>query len=264
MSKVSTMNRASLRDVVSPEEWKLRCDLAALYRLVAFHRMTDLIFTHISVRVPGEQECFLINPYGMAFGEIRASDLVKIDIDGKIIDDGVQSPYGVNQAGFVIHSAIHRHRHDILCVVHTHTAAGIAVSIHKDGLLPISQQALKFRGHLAYHSYEGIALDMEEQDRLVADLGTHRAMILRNHGLLVCGRTIPEAFDHIYFLERACDIQVRAGAFGMDNIAIPSEAVQERTAAQWRMGDAEVRYFCEMAWQAALREAGIAQSDTYS
>jgi ribulose-5-phosphate 4-epimerase/fuculose-1-phosphate aldolase len=258
------MNRADIRQIVSEQEWKLRCDLAALYRLLAFHRMTDLIFTHISMKLPGEDDSFLINPYGMAFGEIKASDLMKVDKDGNLIDDGVESPYGINKAGFVIHSAIHCHRPDVLCVVHTHTAAGVAVSAQKRGLLPLSQHALKFQGHLAYHSYEGIALDETEQASLIADLGPHRAMILRNHGLLVCGRTAAEAFDHIYFLERACEIQVKAGALGYDEIDLPSVQAQQKAARQWRMHEPEVRDFCELAWQAALREAGIAASSAYS
>jgi len=256
------MDRAQMKQVVSAEEWKLRCDLAALYRLVAHYRMTDLIYTHISARVPGEGEVFLINPYGMVFSEIKASDLVKIDIDGNLVDEGFDSPYAVNKAGFVIHSAIHRARQDVACVVHTHTAAGVAVSAQTHGLLPISQHALKFHGCLSYHKYEGVALDLDEQQRLVADLGENRAMILRNHGLLVCGRTIPEAFDHIFYLERACDIQVKACAAGMDHIEFPDEAVRAHTAGQFAM-KGPVKPYYELAWQAALREAGIAASDAF-
>lgn len=257
------MARLQMKQTVCEQEWKLRCDLAALYRLVAHYKMTDLIYTHISVKVPGERETFLINPYGMLFSEIKASDLLKIDIDGNQIDDGVHSPYAVNKAGFVIHSAIHRARADALCVIHTHTAAGVAVSAQKDGLLPISQHALKFYDCLSYHKYEGVALDLDEQQRLVADLGANRAMILRNHGLLVCGRTIPEAFDHIFYLERACDIQVKAGALGFDHIDFPDESVRMHTAGQFNM-KGEVKPYYELAWQAALRDASIASSDVYS
>ena len=175
---------------MSDEEWQVRCDLAALYRLVAHYKMTDWIYTHISARLPGPDHHFLINQYGVLFEEMTASDLVKIDLDGNIIEEAHHagmSPRQVNAAGFCIHSAIHMARHDIMCVIHTHTAAGIAVSAQKRGLMPISQHALKFYGHLAYHGYEGIALDLDERDRLVHDLGEHRAMILRNHGLLAGG-----------------------------------------------------------------------------
>lgn len=194
---------------VSEEEWKIRCDLAALYRLVAHFRMTDFIYTHISARVPGPEHHFLINKYGVLFHEMRASDLVKIDLDGNVVEEGAESK-PVNAAGFTIHSAIHMAREDAHVVVHTHTEAGIAVSAQRQGLLPISQHALKFYGHLAYHDYEGIALDLDERERLVKDLGTHNAMILRNHGLLVTGASIPEAFNNLFRLERACELQVMA------------------------------------------------------
>ncbi len=233
----------------SEAEWQLRCDLAALYRLVAHHRMTDWIYTHISVRIPGPENHFLINQYGVLFDEMRASDLVKIDLDGNIVQDEAGSRR-VNAAGFCIHSAIHMARHDLSCVVHTHTAAGIAVSAQKQGLLPISQHALKFYGHLAYHGYEGIALDLDERDRLVRDLGPHKAMILRNHGLLVGGRTIPEAWHNIYYLERACQAQVQALAGGSE-LVLPPEEVRQHTAAQFNRADALEHY--EMAWQSALR-----------
>ena len=256
--------RAQMREYVGEAEWAMRCELAALYRLVAHHRMTDLIFTHITAKIPGDDLTFLINPYGMLFSEIKASDLIRIDIDGNTVDDRFESPYGVNRAGFVIHSAIHGVRHDITCVLHTHTAAGVGVSAQKGGLMPISQHALKFYGHIGYHRYEGIALDLDEQKRLVADLGMHRAMILENHGLLVCGRTIAEAFDHIFYLERACQIQIAACSKGADHIIIPSEAVCAHTAAQFRMNDPEVRPHVTLSWNAALRDAGIATSDTYA
>jgi ribulose-5-phosphate 4-epimerase/fuculose-1-phosphate aldolase len=235
---------------ISEEEWKIRCDLAALYRLVAHFRMTDLIYTHISARLPGPEHHFLINDYGVMFHEMRASDLVKIDLEGNIIETAGQSKQ-VNAAGFTIHSAIHMARPDILCVVHTHTAAGIAVSAQKHGLLPISQHALKFYGHLAYHDYEGIALDLDERERLVADLGEHRAMILRNHGLLVAGRTVPEAFDHIYFLERACQAQVAALSGGAE-IVLPPEEVRQHTAGQFNRSEGTTAHY-ERAWNASLR-----------
>jgi ribulose-5-phosphate 4-epimerase/fuculose-1-phosphate aldolase len=215
-----------------PEEWQVRCDLAALYRLVAHHRMTDLIYTHISARLPGPEHHFLINRYGVLFHEMRASDLVKVDLDGNVLENEPASRK-VNAAGFTIHSAIHMAREDLMCVVHTHTSAGIAVSAQKHGLLPISQHALKFYGRLSYHGYEGIALNLDERERLVADLGpTNKAMILRNHGLLAAGRTIPEAWGQIYYLERACQAQVAALAGGSELI-LPPEEVRLKTAAQF-------------------------------
>ncbi len=209
------LNLSGVVNGVSAAEWQIRCDLAALYRLVAHHRWTDFIYTHLSARLPGPQHHFLINKYGVNFHEMRASDLVKIDVDGNVVEEERSLGGGnVNAAGFTIHSAIHMAREDLMCVVHTHTAAGIAVSAQKDGLLPLSQHACKFYGRLAYHGYEGIALDLNERDRLVADLGQHKAMILRNHGLLVGGTSIPEAFLYIYMLERACAAQIDALAGG--------------------------------------------------
>ncbi|GAB5095505.1 class II aldolase/adducin family protein [Caballeronia sp. HLA56] len=237
----------------SKEEWALRCDLAALYRVIAHFRWTDMIFTHISARVPGPEHHFLINKYGVLFDEMRASDLVLIDSEGRAVDPAAQDypeRFLVNPAGFTIHSAIHMARHDVVCVVHTHTAAGAAVSAQKQGLLPISQHALKYYGHIAYHDYEGIALDLAERDRLVNDLGLHNAMILRNHGLLTCGSSIPSAFQEMYFLERACEIQLRALAGGGE-LNLPSQKVCETTAAQYRRDESEG--IIALQWQAALR-----------
>jgi ribulose-5-phosphate 4-epimerase/fuculose-1-phosphate aldolase len=234
---------------VSEEEWKIRCDLAALYRLIAHHRWTDFVYTHISARLPGPQDHFLINQYGVLFHEMRASDLVKIDLHGNVVEDGAQSRR-VNAAGFTIHSAIHMARPDLQCVVHTHTQAGIAVSAMRDGLLPISQHALKFYGRLAYHGYEGIALDIDERERLVADLGAHKAMILRNHGLLMGGTSIPEAFHMTYMLERACAAQVAALAGGQ-TLVYPPEEVCRHTAEQFRMMENDEHY--SWMWETALR-----------
>ena len=236
---------------VSEEEWRIRCDLAALYRLVAHHRWTDFIYTHISARLPGPDHHFLINKYGVNFHEMRASDLVKIDLHGNVVEDGDKSSRRVNAAGFTIHSAIHMARPDLMCVVHTHTAAGIAVSAQKDGLLPISQHALKFYGRLAYHDYEGIALDLEERERLVHDLGQHKAMILRNHGLLVGGTSIAEAFHMIYMLERACAAQVAALSGGREQIVLAPHEVGLHTAEQFRKQENDEHY--AMVWDAALR-----------
>ena len=234
---------------VSSEEWQVRCDLAALYRLVAHFRMTDLIYTHLSARLPGPDHHFLINQYGVQFHEMRASDLVRIDLDGNIVQDGASSRQ-VNAAGFCIHSAIHMARPELSCVIHTHTAAGMAVAAQKHGLLPISQHALKFYGHLAYHGYEGVALDLDERDRLVRDLGTHDAMILQNHGLLVAGRTIPEAFHNIYYLERACQAQIAALSGGTE-LVTPPEAVRVHTAEQFQREGRLEHY--EMMWDSCLR-----------
>ncbi len=237
------------RSRISGAEWDTRCDLAALYRLLAHFRMTDLIDTHISARVPGEEGLFLINRYGVLFHEMRASDLIKIDHEGNAVDSRY-GPESVNRAGFNIHSAIHAARPDVSCVVHTHTSAGIAVSAQEEGLLPISQHALKFYRRLGYHDYEGIALNPEERDRLVHDLGLHMAMILRNHGLLAAGRSIAEAFNQIYFLERACQAQVQALAGGRP-LRRPPQAVCELTAQQ---SDKEIdQQLHLLGWRSALR-----------
>jgi ribulose-5-phosphate 4-epimerase/fuculose-1-phosphate aldolase len=233
-----------------PTEAQVRHDLAALYRLIAHFKMTDLIDTHISARVPGPEHHFLINRYGVLFHEMRPEDLVKIDTDGNPVDPGDADTNRVNAAGFTIHSAIHMARHDLACVIHTHTADGMAVACRKKGLLPITQHALRFYDRLGYHDYEGIALDLAERERLVADMGTHKAMILRNHGLLAAGRTIPEAFVNIYFLERACQAQVKA-TMGGDELVYPSAEVCERTARQFERPTAMA--YCERVWKAALR-----------
>ena len=198
-------------------ESQLRVDLAACYRLVAMYGWDDLVFTHISARIPGDEHHFLINPYGMLFDEITASSLVKVDAEGNKLSS---SPYPVNPAGFVIHSAVHAARHDVVCVLHTHTPAGIAISAQKAGLLPISQQASIALTSLGYHDYEGIALRDEEKPRLVHDLGKNAALILRNHGLLTVGRTIADAFVTMFTLQRACEIQVLAQAGGGELVSV--------------------------------------------
>ncbi|HEY0295293.1 MAG TPA: class II aldolase/adducin family protein [Bordetella sp.] len=237
---------------VIDSEWTTRCELAALYRLVAHFRMTDMIDTHISARVPGHQDQFLINRYGVLFHEMRASDLVKIDHQGKVIETGRSAEETrVNAAGFTIHSAVHMARHDLNFVIHTHTAAGIAVSAQEHGLLPISQHALRFYGKLSYHDYQGIALDLEERESLVADLGpTNKAMILRNHGLLGAGRTASGAFQEIYFLERSCQAQV-AALSGSQQLRYPSETVCQRTAGQYK-GE-ETGFYGDIFWSGCLR-----------
>ena len=208
---MNTTTNSEVRSLVSAEEWQLRVDLAACYRLVALYGWSDLIFTHISARIPGPEHHFLINPYGLMFDEITASSLVKVDMQcNKLID----SPYPVNPAGFVIHSAVHEVRDDVQCVLHTHTRAGVAVSAQKNGVLPISQQSTFVLASLAYHGYEGVAFRDEEKPRLQADLGQANFLMLRNHGLLTCGKTIADAFLAMYTFEAACKIQIDAQAGG--------------------------------------------------
>lgn len=208
---------AAVRDMVSSDEWQARLDLAAAYRLVALFGWDDLIFTHISARVPGPEHQFLINPYGMMFDEITASSLVKIGLDGKKVMD---SSYDINPAGFTIHSAIHAAREDAMCVMHLHTRHGVAISAQKQGLLPISQQSLFALASIAYHDYEGLALNEGEKPRLVADLGNKNNLILRNHGLLTIGSSAAEAFLAMYNLERSCEIQLMAEAGGTELVEI--------------------------------------------
>jgi len=274
---VRTLSKPSvpLRERVDATEWGIRVDLAACYRLAAHFRLTDLIYTHISARVPGAiepsarppegglapprgdgaqrqggpatQEYFLINAYGQLFEEITASSLVKVTLDGEIIDD--ETGLGINPAGYVIHSAIHGARHDVGCVMHTHTGAGLAVAAQRQGLLPLTQHAMRFSGCLSYHDYEGIALDSDEQQRLIGDLGANNAMILRNHGLLTCGATVAQAFDAMYYLERACQAQVGAMAGGVE-LNVPPPSVAAKVARQFtRPG----RTAPENAWAALLR-----------
>lgn len=243
---------------MDPQEWKLRCDLAALYRLVAHFRMTDFVYTHISVRLPGPEHHFLINKYGVLFHEMRASDLIRIDQDGNVVDSHAHPSAMVNAAGFCIHSAIHMSNTALSCVIHTHTAAGIAVSAQRQGLLPISQHAMRFYGRLGYHDYEGVALDFSERERLVRDLGPHKAMILHNHGLLVCGESIQEAFQLTYMLERACQIQVQAQSGGVELIC-PPESIRQLVAAQFDEKVKDAHY--QMAWQTALRLVASDQPD---
>jgi ribulose-5-phosphate 4-epimerase/fuculose-1-phosphate aldolase len=239
----------------SPQEWQLRQELAACYRLIAHYRMTDLISTHISLRIPGPEHHFLINPYGLFFEEITASNLVKIDLDGNKVE---ASHYPVNPAGFVIHSAIHRAREDAQCVLHTHTKAGCAVAAQECGLLPVNQISLEFYGRVGYHEYEGIALDFSEQQRLVADLGDHSVMILRNHGLLTVGDSVKQAFLRMYYLEKACEIQIAAQAGGA--LRYPPDEVCRRTEKQFNEpgqnvaeGELSDPDAVNFAWAALLR-----------
>jgi ribulose-5-phosphate 4-epimerase/fuculose-1-phosphate aldolase len=246
-AEVLQLAPADVRERVTAEEWEARVNLAACYRLAAHFRMTDLIYTHISARVPGPDHHFLINAFGLLWDEISASTLVKITLDGDIVDDPTGN--GINRAGYVIHSAVHRARPDVDCVMHTHTASGIAVSAQEDGLLPLSQHSMRFTDSIAYHDYEGLALDLGEQERLVRDLGTHKAMILRNHGLLTCGASIAEAFDLMYYLERACQAQVAAMA-GEAKLRMPPREVAQKTAEQFRNLPYKAN---KVEWKAMLR-----------
>src|SRR6266446_6211794 len=222
MTSIS-LNVPSLKGKVSAEEWAARVDLAAAYRLVSLYKWEDLVFTHITLRVPDAEDQFLINPYGVFFDEITASSLVKIDLKGQKID---HSPFEVNPAGFVIHSAIHAARHDAKCVLHTHTLNGVAVSAQRGGLLPISQHSMFSLGSLGYHDFEGPALNDDEKPRLVADLGDKTSLILRNHGLLTVGETVADAWVAMYYLEASCAIQVRAQSGGGERIPVPKEIIE--------------------------------------
>jgi ribulose-5-phosphate 4-epimerase/fuculose-1-phosphate aldolase len=242
------MSIVEMRQDAESAEWRQRVELAACYRLLAHFKMTDLIYTHSTVRVPGEQGHFLINPYGLRWEEITASSLVKINVDGEKIG---RSPHPVNPAGFTIHSAVHMARHDAACVIHTHTKGGMAVAAMKDGLLPLNQIALQFYGRIGVHDYEGIALDLDERQRIIADLGDKSALLLRNHGLLTVGRSVAEAFQLMYYLNLACDVQVATLSAGAE-LVMPSREVCEKTAAQYDRGnldDGEIG----LEWAAHLR-----------
>ena len=230
MSFAHSLDRRRTADApMSEAEREVRVDLAACYRLAARLGWDDLVYTHISARVPGPGHHFLINPFGMSFNEITASSLVKIDLDGSIVGD---SAYGVNRAGFVIHGAIHETRPQVGCVIHNHTENGMAVSMLKGGLQPVSQHAMMFYDRLGYHDYEGIALDPPERERLVRNLGNHGSMILRNHGFLTTGATVAEAFVRMFNLEKAAGAQLKAMASG-EPLVVPPPEVCERTARQF-------------------------------
>ena len=241
------MHIPSLKEVVSAEEWQLRVDLAACYRLVAAYGWSDLVFTHVSARIPGPEHHFLINPYGLMFDEITASSLVKIDQNCTKLSD---SPFPVNPAGFTIHSCIHDARDDAGCVLHTHTRAGIAVSAQKGGVLPLSQQSTFVLGSLAYHDYEGVALNEAEKPRLQADLGAANFLMLRNHGLLTVGKTIPDAFLSMYTFENTCRIQIDAQAGG--ELIHVNPKIVEGIGAVMKVATAGMG--AALAWPALLRK----------
>jgi ribulose-5-phosphate 4-epimerase/fuculose-1-phosphate aldolase len=239
----------SIRDEVSPEEWQVRIDLAACYRLVDRYGMSDLIYNHITARVPGPEHHLLINLYGVLYKEITASSLVKIDLEGDIVWKP-DTDYGINKSGYVIHGAIHRARKDVTCVMHTHTPAGMAVAAMKGGLLPLTQTSIRFVGHIGYHDYEGPATDLAERERLVRDLGPHDAMILRSHGLLTCGATIQQAFNTMYQLEMSCRAQVDAMAARTD-LLIPPKEILAKTAHLYQPETR--RPYGVLEWPAMLR-----------
>lgn len=233
MAQVSIARATAPAAAIGDEERTARIDLAACYRLIAHYEMDDTFATHISLRAPGAEEHFLINPYGLLFSQVTASNLVKVDLDGTIVQD---SPYSINPAGFVIHSAIHAVRPDVKCIIHTHTVAGMAVACLEDGLLPLSQKSMRFYNRIAYHDYEGKADDLDERDRLVRDLGDRNAMILRNHGLLVCAPTVGRAFRMMFNLEKSCKTQLAAMATGAPLIRL-SANLMEHAAGQFDRDD---------------------------
>jgi ribulose-5-phosphate 4-epimerase/fuculose-1-phosphate aldolase len=246
MADGSVAGVVSLQGKVSAEEWQVRVDLAALYRLVALHGWDDLIYTHISGRIPGPEHQFLINPYGMLFEEITASSLVKIDLDGAILQD---TSYFINPAGFTIHSAIHAAREDARFVMHLHSDQGVAVAAQKDGLLPLSQHALIVIPRLAYHDYEGIALNLDERERLVADIGDKDLMLLRNHGTLSVGESAADCWMGMFYLERACRQQVMALSAGRENVLIAPAAARDEVKMQTARGIGG-----KLAWAGCLRK----------
>jgi ribulose-5-phosphate 4-epimerase/fuculose-1-phosphate aldolase len=248
MALMTEQHLTNVRNQVSTAEWEQRVALAAAYRLVAYFRWDDLVFTHLSARVPGRDHHFLINPYGMTFDEITASSLVKVDLAGRKVMD---SPYEINPAGFTIHSAIHAARKDAQCVLHVHSLNGAAVSAQKNGLLPISQQSMFVLSSLAYHDYEGVALREDEKPRLVRDLGSKRYFMLRNHGLLTVANNVPDAFLQLYTFESACMIQVRAQAGNGELIAIDPRII---ATAQQQAETVTNEAGAALAWPALLRK----------
>ncbi len=247
----------SIRNNVSAQEWQTRLDLAACYRLVDLYGMSDLIYNHITARIPGTEH-LLINLYGLLYKEITASSLAKIDVEGNIVRKP-DTDYGINVSGYVIHGAIHKARPDVACVLHTHTRAGMAVSAMTCGVLPLSQTSIRFTGHIGYHDYEGPAIDLDERERLVRDLGPHDAMVMRNHGLLTCGATIQQAFNTMYQLELSCRSQVDAMA-ARTELTMPGENVLAHTAHLYQPGAR--RPYGVLEWPAMLRLLAAEQQNS--
>jgi ribulose-5-phosphate 4-epimerase/fuculose-1-phosphate aldolase len=248
MTATALKTRKSVREQVSKEEWDTRVNLAACYRLMAEFGMVEMVANHISARVPGSHNEFLINPYGMLYEEMTASCMIRIDIDGKVLFN--PTDYDVNEAGYVIHSAIHAARHDVDCIIHTHTLAGMAVSAMKCGILPIAQSSMRF-SDIGYHDYEGVALRLEERERLVQNLGNREAMVLRNHGLLTVAPSIPECFNNMYRLERACQVQVTTLSCNTE-LQLPPNEVVKYSNEQMRSGNR--RRYGLLEWPALLRK----------
>jgi len=253
MNAVVTPHAPSVRDRVSDSEWKVRTDLAACYRLVARYGMSDLIYNHITAKVPGEAKHFLINPFGLLYTEITASCFYTLDLDGEIVSrpEGAFGEFPVNRAGFMIHSAVHGARSDLHCVMHTHTRAGMAVSAMKEGLLPLTQTAMRFYGAIGFHDYEQPTVDMSERERIARDLGPHSALILRNHGLVGCGPTVQDAWNLMYWLETACQVQVDVLASGAE-LSLPSPELAREMSR--RYGPGGKINFSPMEWPALLRQ----------
>ncbi len=239
-----------VRDQVSEEEWQVRQDLAAAYRLVDHYGWSDMVFTHLSARVPGPEEHFLLNPFGFLFNEVTASNLVKVDVDGNVVLD---NGYQVNAAGFTIHSAVHMNREDAHAVMHLHTDAGIAVASTTEGLLPLTQHAMFVYPDITYHDWEGVALDLDERERLVKDLGQHNLMLLRNHGTLAVGGSVASCFMRLYYLERACQIQVKAAMTGELNM--PNEGAIRMMEETFNNSSAWEEALAPGAWPALRRQA---------
>src|SRR5665213_3323546 len=256
-SKNYSTDFKSVKDEVSPEEWQARLKLAACYRLVDKYGMTDLIYNHITSRIPGTDH-LLINLYGLLYKEITASSLVKITVEGDILSKP-DTDYDINKSGYVIHGAIHKARPDVQCVIHTHTRAGVAVSAMKCGLLPMSQTSIRFVGHIGYHGYEGPAIDLDEREQIVADLGPHDALIMNNHGLLTCGATVQQAFNTMYQLELSCRSQVDAMA-ARTELVMPGENVLAHTAHLYQPGAR--RPYGVLEWPAMLRLLEAEQKNT--
>ena len=249
MRPLDAIDIPSLEGKVSDEEWAIRVDLACAYRMVAHYGWDDLIFTHLSARIPGEEHHFLLNPYNLMFEEVTASSLVKVDVQGNPVEP---TPFITNPAGFTIHSAVHMAREDAHAVMHLHTPHGQAVAAHQEGLLPLTQTAMLIRGDVAFHDYEGVAVDLDERERLVADLGTKNAMILRNHGTMALGKNVGECFIRLYYLERACQAQVLALSAG-PAINNPPQGSPEVTAQQGAVGLPLAANL--LAWPALKRKA---------
>ena len=243
---VISRKAAPANATIGEAERQMRVDLAACYRLVALYEMDDMFSTHISARVPGSEEHFLLNPYGVLFEHVTASDLVKVDLDGNIVQD---TPHSINSAGFVIHSAVHAARPDAKCVLHTHTVAGMAVSSMEGGLLPLTQKSMRFYNRIGYHDYEGVADDLDEHERLVRDLGPHNALVLRNHGLLTCGTTVPHAFNLMRNLEKSCKAQIAAMSTGAKLIQLSPNLMEHAAGQVERRLDGEAK-----GWQSLLKK----------